>query len=100
MSCVRFKFKSALEYDKVTFDGLQISVADLREKIMTLKKMNSTDNYTLNIMDAQTRKVYEDDKTMISRNSTVIVMRVPKLPQNKFNKTNYRMQETNFLQVI
>ena len=56
MSCIRYKFKTALEYDKVTFDGLQISVSDLREKIMSLKKMNLSDNLTLDIMDAQTKK--------------------------------------------
>lgn len=56
MSCIRYKFKSALEFDKVTFDGLQISVADLREKIMLLKKMNVNDQFTLEIMEAQTKK--------------------------------------------
>lgn len=56
MSCIRYKFKSALEFDKVTFDGLQISVADLREKIMSLKKMNVNDQFTLEIMEAQTKK--------------------------------------------
>lgn len=55
MSCIRYKFKSALEYDKITFDGLQISVSDLRDKIMALKKMSLTDNFTLQIMDAQTK---------------------------------------------
>lgn len=51
MSCVRFKFKSSLEYDKVTFEGLQISVLELREKIMTLKKLGIANNYTLEIID-------------------------------------------------
>lgn len=56
MSCIRFKLKSSLEYDKVTFDGLQISVSDLRKKIMAQKKLGITDNFTLQIMDAQSKK--------------------------------------------
>ncbi len=56
MSCIRFKFKSSLEYDKVTFDGLQLSVGELRKKIMTLKKLGVSDDFTLQIMDAQSKK--------------------------------------------
>lgn len=56
MSCIRFKLKSSLEYDKVTFDGLQISVGDLRKKIMAQKKLGMSDNFTLQIMDAQSKK--------------------------------------------
>lgn len=124
MSCIRYKFKTALEYDKVTFDGLQISVSELREKIMSLKKMNLSDNLTLDIMDAQTKKsewrgvmvvmvcnwkgernlivllfdlicylfplvsVYSNDSVMIPRNSTVVVMRVPK-PQKPSTQLVY-----------
>ena len=51
MSCVRFRFKSSLEYDKVTFEGLQISVAELREKIMTQKKLGLSSDFTLEIID-------------------------------------------------
>ena len=56
MSCIRFKFKSSLDYEKVTFDGLQISVADLRQKIMQQKKLGLSDDFTLQIMDAQSKK--------------------------------------------
>ena len=56
MTCIRFKFKSSLDYEKVTFDGLQISVADLRQKIMQQKKLGLSDDFTLQIMDAQSKK--------------------------------------------
>ncbi len=56
MSCVRFKFKSSLEYEKLTFDGLQLSVGELRKKIMTQKKLGMSDDFTLQIMDAQSKK--------------------------------------------
>ncbi|XP_019853208.1 PREDICTED: E3 ubiquitin-protein ligase RBBP6-like isoform X2 [Amphimedon queenslandica] len=97
MSCIRYKFKTALEYDKVTFDGLQISVSDLREKIMSLKKMNLSDNLTLDIMDAQTKKIYSDDNAMIPRNSTIVVMRVPK-PQKQTKPTSSQMKNHSFPQ--
>ena len=56
MSCVRFKFKSSLEYEKLPYDGLQLSVAELRKKIMTQKKLGMSDDFTLQIMDAQSKK--------------------------------------------
>ena len=59
MSCVRYKFKSSLEYDKITFEGLQLSVGDLRKKIMSQKKLGLSDDFTLQIMDAQTKKSEE-----------------------------------------
>ncbi len=40
----------------MTFDGLQLSVGELRKKIMTLKKLGVSDDFTLQIMDAQSRK--------------------------------------------
>ena len=110
------------------FNGLQLSVAELREKIMDSKKLGLGDCFTLEIMDAHTKKgaenlhvlacqsgeerrkregrasdkrrvyhklhaliillpVYKDDKDMVSRNSSVIIMRVPKPVQQKLPKT-------------
>lgn len=56
MSCIHFKFKSSLEYEKVTFDGLQISLRDLKEAIMKQKKIGGANQYTLSIKDAQSKK--------------------------------------------
>ena len=56
MSCVRFRFKSSLDYDKVTFDGLQLSVAELREKIMAQKKLGLATDFSLELMDPLSRK--------------------------------------------
>ena len=56
MSCVHFKFKSSLDYEKVTFQGLHISLEDLRNAIMKQKKIGLSNEFTLEIVDAQTKK--------------------------------------------
>ncbi|KAF4529024.1 hypothetical protein B566_EDAN016874 [Ephemera danica] len=57
---VHYKFKSALEYDTVTFDGLHISVGDLKKAILHQKKL-----------------MYVDDGALIAKNTSLIVARVP-----------------------
>ena len=56
MSCIRFRFKSALEFDQIRFEGLQMSVAELREKIMLKTNPGIQSEFTLEIMDAQTKR--------------------------------------------
>lgn len=56
MSCIHFKFKSSLEYEKITFDGLHISLGDLKEAIMKQKKIGVSNQYTLKVVDAQSKK--------------------------------------------
>lgn len=53
MSCVHYKFKSSLEYQTVTFDGLHISVGDLKKEIANQKRMRPGD-FELEITNAQT----------------------------------------------
>jgi hypothetical protein len=55
MSCIHYKFSNTVENDKIKFDGLQISVADLREAIIKQKSLKSN-QYTLRIIDSQTKK--------------------------------------------
>ena len=56
MSCIRFKFKSSIEYEKLTFDGLQISLGELKEAIMKQKKIGLSNQYTFRVVDAQSKK--------------------------------------------
>lgn len=55
MSCIHFKFSNAFENDKLKFEGLHISVADLKDAIINLKNLKAN-LYTLKVMDAQTKK--------------------------------------------
>ena len=56
MSCIHFKFKSSLDYEKVTFDGLHISLADLKDRIMKQKKIGLSNEFKLEVVDAQNKK--------------------------------------------
>jgi E3 ubiquitin-protein ligase RBBP6 len=53
---VHYKFKSALEYDTVTFDGLHISVGDLKKAILHQKKLSKNVDFDLQITNAQTKE--------------------------------------------
>lgn len=55
---VHYKFKSALDYDTVTFDGLHISVGDLKAAISQQKRIGKTSDFDLQITNAQTKEGY------------------------------------------
>lgn len=56
MPCVHYKFRNAKEYDTVTFDALQITLADLKKAIMNQKKMGKSTESTLVVTNAQTNE--------------------------------------------
>lgn len=54
MSCVHYKFKSAVNFETVTFDGMHISVADLKKAIIQQKKMGKLmENFDLQLTKPQ-----------------------------------------------
>lgn len=55
MSCVHYKFSSKLDYNTVTFDGLHITLAELKRQIMGRERLKATD-CDLQITNAQTRE--------------------------------------------
>lgn len=76
MSCVHYKFSSKLNYDTVTFDGLHITLSDLKRQIMGREKLKAAD-CDLQITNAQTKEEYTDDEALIPKNSSVIIRRIP-----------------------
>lgn len=74
---VHYKFKSAVEYDTLPVDGLNISLGDLKEAIIQQKRLGKGQPYDLQITNAETKEVYTDEKTLIPKNSSLIVARVP-----------------------
>ncbi|RKO86610.1 DWNN domain-containing protein [Blyttiomyces helicus] len=54
MSVVFYKFRSAKDYDTITFDGNGISVFDLKREIMVAKKLGKGTDFDLAIYNAQT----------------------------------------------
>ena len=53
---VHYKFKSALDFDTVTFDGLNISVGDLKKAIIHQKRLGKVTDFDLQITNAQTQE--------------------------------------------
>jgi len=53
---IHYKFKSALDYDTITFDGLHISVSDLKKSIVFQKKLGKATDFDLRITNAQTNE--------------------------------------------
>ncbi|XP_019956744.1 E3 ubiquitin-protein ligase RBBP6-like isoform X3 [Paralichthys olivaceus] len=76
MSCVHYKFSSKLDYNTVTFDGLHITLNELKRQIMGRERLKATD-CDLQITNAQTREEYTDDEAHIPKHSSVIVRRTP-----------------------
>jgi len=66
-----------LKADTLAFDGHAIRLGDLRDNIITQKNILKSPAYTLEITNAQTKEVYNDDEVMVPKNSSVIVKRVP-----------------------
>lgn len=53
---VHYKFKSAREFDTVTFDGLHISVRDLKKGILHQKRIGKNTDFDLQVTNAQTKE--------------------------------------------
>ena len=56
MSCVHYKFKSSIDYDTATFDGIHISLGDLKKAITTQKKLGKVTDFEIQVTNAQTRE--------------------------------------------
>ncbi|XP_075613657.1 E3 ubiquitin-protein ligase RBBP6-like [Balearica regulorum gibbericeps] len=76
MSCVHYKFSSKLNYDTVTFNGLHISLCDLKHQIFNREKLKPA-NCDLQLSNAQTKEEYTDENALVPKNSSVIVRRIP-----------------------
>lgn len=56
MSCIHYKFKSSLDYDTITFEDLHVSLKELRDAICKAKKIGQSNDFKLEIVNAQTKK--------------------------------------------
>ncbi|KHN70660.1 E3 ubiquitin-protein ligase RBBP6 [Toxocara canis] len=76
MSSIHYKFKATLEYKTLTFNGLHISVSDLKKEICE-KENIKTESFDLILTNAHTKRQYAADE-FIPRNSSVVVQRTPR----------------------
>ncbi|CAG8560673.1 13376_t:CDS:10 [Dentiscutata erythropus] len=91
ISQIYYKFKSAKDYDTLTFDGLGISVFDAKKEILTAKKLKGND-FDIIVSHAESgegkdlafasalRSYYQEDTATIPRNTPIVVKRVPTKP--------------------
>ena len=78
-STVHYKFKSQKDYDSVGFDGMFISVGDLKKSIVEKKGLARDQACELLLTNAQNDEEYTDDTTMVWKNTSIIVKRVPSM---------------------
>ncbi|XP_004299417.1 PREDICTED: E3 ubiquitin-protein ligase RBBP6-like isoform X2 [Fragaria vesca subsp. vesca] len=78
---VYYKFKSARDYDSIAMDGPFISVGILKEKIFESKHLGRGTDFDLVVTNAQTNEEYLDDATLIPKNTSVLIRRVPGRPR-------------------
>ncbi|KAJ1740386.1 Retinoblastoma-binding protein [Coemansia sp. RSA 989] len=76
MSQIQYRFRASKDYSTAVFDGLSISVADLKQDILREQKLNP-DDFDLIITNEQTNEDYKDDTTLIPKNTIVLVRRIP-----------------------
>uniref|UniRef100_A0A8C5GSN1 DWNN domain-containing protein n=1 Tax=Gouania willdenowi TaxID=441366 RepID=A0A8C5GSN1_GOUWI len=76
LKCIQYRFFSKLEHSFVTFDGLHITLTELKKKIMAKEHLKAP-NCDLQITNADTLEEYLDDEVEIPRHSSVIVRRTP-----------------------
>jgi E3 ubiquitin-protein ligase RBBP6 len=79
---VRFKFKNDIEYSAIPCDGFHISVHDLKRAIIRAKRLGRVTDFDLDVTNHQDGKVFENDETLIPKNSTLIIVRKP-LPKGQ-----------------
>ncbi|XP_053966531.1 E3 ubiquitin-protein ligase RBBP6 [Anastrepha ludens] len=96
---VHYKFKSALDFDTVTFDGLNISVGDLKRAIIHQKRLGKVTDFDLQITNAQTKEEYQEDSALIPKNTSLIIARIPiSQPKKVWNPQNIeKTQQTRTL---
>ena len=82
---VHYKFKSSKDFDTVTFDGLHISIGELKKNIIQQKKIGKGADYELQITNAQTKEIYDNDDILVPKNTSVLVSRIPIIGANKKN---------------
>ena len=75
MPSIHYRFKNSLDYDTITFDGINISVVDLKAAILKRIGKESGAGFGLEIKNAQTKTVFTDGD-LIPKNSSVEVARV------------------------
>ena len=55
-SLIHYRFKSSLNYSFVNFDGVSVSVAELKQLIVQKEKLTRLEEFDLQIVDAHSKR--------------------------------------------
>uniref|UniRef100_A0AAX7TNV5 DWNN domain-containing protein n=1 Tax=Astatotilapia calliptera TaxID=8154 RepID=A0AAX7TNV5_ASTCA len=91
MAHIHYKFSSRLSYDTVVFDGVHITLNELKRQIMGREKLRAGD-CDLQITNAQTKEEYTDSDSLIPKGSSVIVRRIPSSSSKTHNNERSEVQ--------
>uniref|UniRef100_A0AAZ1Y5N9 DWNN domain-containing protein n=1 Tax=Oreochromis aureus TaxID=47969 RepID=A0AAZ1Y5N9_OREAU len=91
MPHIHYKFSSRLNYDTVVFDGVHITLNELKRQIMGREKLRAGD-CDLQITNAQTKEEYTDCGSLIPKGSSVIVRRIPSSSSKTHNNERSEVQ--------
>ncbi|KAL7677817.1 hypothetical protein ACOME3_004054 [Neoechinorhynchus agilis] len=77
-SCVFYKFRSDLNYESLTFEGISMTVGEFKNTLMKkIGMLKHASDFELVLTDAQTNEVYKYGNQKIPKNSCIILARVP-----------------------
>eukprot|EP00750_Incisomonas_marina_P021477 INCI4449.1.p1 GENE.INCI4449.1~~INCI4449.1.p1 ORF type:complete len:104 (-),score=19.74 INCI4449.1:13-324(-) len=87
---VYFQMKNTAKREAIHFDGMQITLRELKKQIIALKKFSGEDAYENLHVSTKTGREYTQDDELIPRNATVVVSRLlsksrsrPVVPKSK-----------------
>lgn len=75
-SVIYYRFKSYKDFSALSFEGSSLSLWELKYEIVTQRKMASKD-FDLLFFDNDTEEQFKDEYCQISRNSYIVVHRIP-----------------------
>ncbi|KAJ4750354.1 hypothetical protein LUZ62_084759 [Rhynchospora pubera] len=78
---VYFKFKSTKDFHSLPIEGQFISIGNLKDRIFKSKHFGRGNDFDLVVSNAQTNEEYTDEAALITRNTSVLIRRVPGHPR-------------------
>eukprot|EP00281_Chroomonas_sp_CCMP1168_P027467 CAMPEP_0206238848 /NCGR_PEP_ID=MMETSP0047_2-20121206/15045_1 /ASSEMBLY_ACC=CAM_ASM_000192 /TAXON_ID=195065 /ORGANISM="Chroomonas mesostigmatica_cf, Strain CCMP1168" /LENGTH=391 /DNA_ID=CAMNT_0053663433 /DNA_START=40 /DNA_END=1212 /DNA_ORIENTATION=- len=81
-SVIHFKFRSALAFEAVSFDGDYLSLQDLKRLIAKKKGLTKALDIDLQLTESNTGEEFADEAQLIPKNTSVLVKKVNAKVQN------------------
>ncbi len=83
-SNIRVKFKSEAAYKGLKFEGVSITIAEIRRIIFERERLDSRYN-ELVLSNACTKRIYTNPQEWVPKNTTIVIKRLPTKKQRRRN---------------